>query len=375
MRLLAVFGGAVLLAAPITLSARTSDDQLAIERGQKSLIWLQNFDCPKIGLPMAIQGLETELQIEQVTNENWTYANGRLAALAEAFRAKQIIESEIAEAGGKASKSMRASFAALDDSIAATSARTASALTQWTLAHWVQISNLEEGIDLMGVSEHPLAPFAARGRDLASLADNFGGALNPIVQKYNMCLQSANSDIVSYNATQIRQAVTLAKRSDELDRVLRLVEIVPASGDAAVLATEIRSKQQAIQIAERDAEERRQAQANAALRFKLRTDAEAGKAVAARYVSAIADGNVVSAANLLDQNVSLISPQGNASGKEAVAGRMRNAANGEQVASMSPPQLDTNYRIFSVIRSNRGSGKMYFIVASGKITQIQLVQD
>ena len=324
---------------------------------------------------MTLQGLESDAEIEQVSQENWTYANGRLAALAEAVRARQVIEAEIAEAGNKASKSMRTSFAKLDDSIAATSARTASALTQWTLAHWVQISKLEEGIDLLDSAQHPLTSFVEKGRELTALADNFGGALNPIVSKYNVCLAAANADIASYNATQIRQAVTLAKRSGELDRVLTLVEIVPPSGEAAVLATEIRSKQQAIQIAERDAEERRQAQANAALRFQLRTNAEAGKVIASRYVNAISSGNVSTAVSLLDGNVSLISPQGNASGKDAVAGRMRNAANGEQVASMSTPQLDANYRIFSVVKSNRGSGKMYFIVTGGKITQIQLVQD
>lgn len=365
------------LLAPATLRATTSDDQAAIKRGQRALDWAQNYSCPAMGSPIVIAGLGSDAEVAAVSSENWAYANSRVAAMAEAVRARRIIEAEFAKDGTKPGSATKARFAELDDAIAATSARTASALTQWMLAQWVAMSKLDGNLALVGQSPHPLAPFVEKSRDLDQIVQGFGTALMPLRTKFRDCLAESQGALLEYNAAAIRAAADGAMTPGELDRILARIQIIePASGSAgAVLATDIRARKSAMEVAAAEAQERRRAAASAKLRARLQREAETGRVVAARYIAAINAGNIASAVGLLHDGVFLVSPQGNAQGRSTVAERMRKAASEGSGTRPQPPSVDSEYRIYSTISSNRGSGRIYFTVRGGLIEQIRLVQN
>lgn len=375
------FGQALLLAiAPLANTsaiARTPEDEAAIARGQKALAWAQSFACPDVGTPLSIPGLSTSAEIAQARSENWTYANGRLASMADAIGVRRVIEAEIAAQGGKPSRSMQESFATLDDAIAATSARTASALAQWMLASWVEMSKIDGGIDLVGGTAHPLASYANDGRKLNQLAQGFGGALAPMVEKYNRCLASIQASLIEYNSAQISAASEGARTPAAIDRIVAALEVIPSpSGSAGgQIVSDLKIRRDALALAEVEAEQRRRAAASAELRARLEREANIGRSIAARYVAAINSGDLNGAIALLHDNVRLVSPRDGATGKQAVAARMRDAAREDQGVRPQPPLVDSNYRVFSAMRSSRGSGKLYFSFLGGKIEQIRLVQD
>ncbi|WP_145201549.1 hypothetical protein [Sphingobium sp. B2] len=365
------------LLANTTVAARTQEDDAAIARGHQALAWAQAFACPDMGHPLSVAGLSTTDEISHARQENWAFANSRLASMAEAIRARRVIEAEIAAQGGKPSRSMQESFAALDDSIAATSARTTSALAQWMLASWVEMSRLDGGVDLVGGGPHPLAPYAADGRKLEELAQGFGGALTPLVEKYNRCLGLLQASLIEYNSAQIAAAAEAARTPAALDRIVTALEVTPSpSGSAGgQIIADLKTRRDALALAEAEAEQRRRAAASAELRARLEREASAGRAIAARYVAAINSGDLNGGIALLHDHVRLVSPRDSATGKQAVAARMRDAARDDQGVRPQPPQIDSNYQVFSTIRSTRGSGKMYFSFSGGKIEQIRLVQD
>lgn len=375
------FGQALLsvaiLMASTSAMGRTPEDEAAIARGQKALAWAQSFACPDLGNPLSVAGLSSPAEITQARQENWAYANGRLASMAEAIRARRVIEAEIAQQGGKPSRSMQESFATLDDAIAATSARTASALAQWMLASWVEMSKIDGGIDLVGGTSHPLAAYANDGRKLEQLAQGFGGALSPMVEKYNRCLSAMQASMIEYNSAQISAASQGARTPSAIDRIVAALEVVPSPSDSAggrILA-DLKVRRDALALAEAEAEQRRRAAASAEMRARLEREANVSRSIAARYVAAINSGDINAGIALLHDNVRLVSPRDGATGKQAVAARMRDAARDDQGVRPQPPQVDSNYQVYSAMRSSRGSGKLYFSFSGGKIEQIRLVQD
>ncbi len=357
--------------------AQGADDDAAIARGKQALEWAKGYSCPVLATPLSVSGLETAKDIARVRAENWNYASGRMQAMAEAISARRSIEAQVAVEGGKPSRSMQKSFEALDKSIAATSARTTSALAQWMLASWVEMSRLDAGIDLLGGGRHPLASYAADAQRLDQLAGAFGGALTPVVEKYRSCLAAMQGSLIEYNAAQINAAAGAARTPAALGRVLTSLEVVPSPLGTAggELVASLRARHEALLAAQAQAEQRRQASASAELRAKLQRDANAARAVVARYISAINSGDLSTGIALLHDQVRLVSPRDSATGKQAVAARMRGAASDDQGVRPGAPQIDGNYQIFAPIRSSRGSGKMYFTVTGGKIDQIRLVQD
>lgn len=372
---LILIGGSLI--ASSMLHAATPEDQAAIERGRKALDWAQNFACPVMGAPLNVAGLNTEAEIAAAADENWTYANSRLSAIAEAIRARRVIEAEFERNGTKPGNGTKARFAELDDAIAATSARTASALTQWMLAQWAAMSRLDGNLTLVGQAPHPLAPFAQRASELDKLSAGFGTTLTSLPAKFRRCLAEAQGALLDYNAAAIRASASGATTPAELDFLLSRIQIVePASGtDGAALVMDIRARKSAMQVAAAEVEERRRAAASAELRTRLQRDAETGRGIATRYINAINAGNISAAVGLLHNDVFLVSPQGNAHGKSAVAERMRKAASEGSSTRPQPPQVDGEYRIFSSISSDRGSGRIFFTVRNSLIEQIRLVQN
>jgi hypothetical protein len=375
---LAVAATASALASSPSAAAPNAADAAAIERGRQALTWIAGYQCPAPGQPISVPGVASSAEAQQVRQENWAFAQGRLAAIAEAARARQQIESEVEQAGGRPGRSMQKALAALDDAIAATSARAATALTQWSLATWVGMSRLDGDFDILGGGSHPLAPYEQDGEALETLAQSFGGALNPIVAKYRQCLSEMNSAIIEQNLPQIRAAadrrVSSAQMTELIDRLDRY-PVDPSSAGGAFLA-ELKGKRDSLAAAETARADAARAQADKATRDRLAADARRGQAIAAQYVNAIAAGRIDAAIGLLSDDVFLSSPQGNARGRQAVATRMRQAATeGAGASPMQAPQIDASFRVYSAVRGQRGSGKIYFTFQAGRISGISLVQD
>lgn len=381
MRLL--FGTALavsLICTDVTAAqtVQTAEHSAAIARGQAALEWIQNYRCPQLGNPLSVAGLASRADIDRVRNENWSFVNSLLGAMAQAIRARRLVEAEIAQAGGKPSRSMQKSFDELDGSIAASSARATTALAQWMLATWVDMSQAEGDFDVLNGGRNPLQPFIADGMALRALAQQFGGALSPVTAKYDACLAGMQGQVIEFNLPQIRAAADQRRTSQQMTQLLAMFDglDLPGDSDAAMLLAELRSKRDSLASAERRQAEMARAAADRATRDKLTAEAEAGRAVAARYVSAINGGRVDAAIALLDEDVFLASPQGNERGKQRVAQRMRKAqGEADGNSRMGTPEIDQSYRVFSRVQSSRGSGRIYFEFLRTRISRISLVQD
>lgn len=367
---------AALIAAPV--GATTPDDAAAIARGQQALAWVQKYACPALGTRLTVAGLATPADVKRVRDENWAFANTRLDAMAAAIRARRLVEAEIAQAGGTPSRSLQQSFEELDSAIAASSARATSALTQWALATWVAMSGVDGNFDVLNGGTNPLQPYIGDSAALRALAQRFGGAMAPVSAKFDQCLAAMQSDVIAFNLPQIRAAADQRRTSQQLAQLVAMFDGIPLAEDseAATLVADLRSRRDALASEERRQAELARAAADEAARSHLRAEAEAGRAVAARYIAAIAAGRIEAAVALLDDDVFLASPQGSERGKQRVAERMRRAQGQADGATRpSPPEIDEGYRVFSRVQSTRGSGRIFFEFLHGRITRISLVQN
>lgn len=368
---------AVLALMAIALPARAADpDQEAMQGAQDAIAWLEGFACPKANSPIEVAGLEDEAATLRVRDTTWEYAEGRIAAVRESLAARRQIEAELN--GSRPGSGLQRSMAGLDRAIAGSTARATSSLVKWTLATWVDMSRRDPAYAPMaGVQGYPLDNYVTDRAALATIVGQLGEASAPVLRKFDQCLGEMNAEIIEYNAAEIaaardkaQSAAAMARLVAELDRIA-----TPQEREGGRILADLRARQQALVVAEAEAEERHRAAASAALRAQLVQRANAGRAVASRYVALINAGNVEAAIGLLHPDVYLSSPQGNTQGRQAVAARMRDAAREGSGTRPEAPELDGEYRIFSRIRSDRGSGRIFFSVNAGKIEQIRLVQD
>lgn len=373
-RVLALGSAACL--ALISPAVAADPDQEAIDGAQRSIAWLDEYACPKANTPLEVAGLEDEGSIRRTRDTTWQFAQGRIAAVRESLQARRQIEAELN--GARPGSGLQRTMAGLDRAIAGTTARATSSLVKWSLATWVDMSRKDPAYSPMaGVQSYPLDKYIADRAQLASIVGQLGEAATPVLRKFDTCLGEMNAEIIEYNAAEISAARDKAQSASAMGRLVGELDRIatPQEREGGRILSDLRARQQALVVAETEAEERRRAAASAELRAQLVQRANAGKSIAARYVALINAGNVEGAIGLLHNDVYLSSPQGNTQGRQAVAARMRDAAREGSGTRPSTPELDGEYRIFSRIRSERGSGRIFFSVNAGKIEQIRLVQD
>ena len=124
------------------------------------------------------------------------------------------------------------------------------------------------------------------------------------------------------------------------------------------------------QLAEKDEEDERERELQEFA--MLQAQAERELQIAQRYVGHVKAGRTQSAINMLTSDIYLSSPNGNARGKDAVARRMREAADNSAGASMGNPTIGSNYSIYVRVSSSRGSGTMIFGFRNSLIASITL---
>lgn len=368
---------ALLTTLVAALPANAADpDQDAIQGAQRSIAWLEGYSCPKANTPIEVSGLEDDSAVRRTRETTWQYAQGRIAAVRESLDARRQIEAELN--GSRPGSGLQRTMAGLDRAIAGTTARATSSLVKWTLATWVDMSRRDPAYTPMaGVQSYPLDRYVSDRAQLATIVGQLGEASAPVLRKFDQCLGEMNAEIIEYNAAEIAAARDKAHSASAMGRLVTELDRIatPPEREGGKILSDLRARQQALVVAEGEAEERRRAAASAALRAQLVQRANAGRAVASRYVAMINAGNVEAAISLLHPDVYLSSPQGNTQGRQAVAARMRDAAREGSGTRPEAPELDGEYRIFSRIRSERGSGRIFFSVNAGKIEQIRLVQD
>lgn len=356
------------LAAMVCAQGASAND--GASKGAAALEWIQGFDCPVPGRALTIPGLETQADIDALKAENGNYIQSRRQALDLALRARNQVQSEI-QGKDRPGKRLQKAFDELDSKINDLGGHVTHSLAQMVMAGYVELSRTSLASPPSTNGEHPLRPFALYGADLAALARPYGPAAAAVPERWNDCVYAANeSYIEEFEAEIIADAEGAANASD----ITRIYDRwnLPGARDTSPILQQVRSIQMARAEEERREIERRRAERDAEARRMLQAQAERELQIAQRYVGHVKAGRTQSAINMLTSDIYLSSPNGNARGKDAVARRMREAADNSAGASMSNPTVGSNYIIYVRVSSSRGSGMMFFGFRDGLISSITL---
>ncbi|MEH6717103.1 hypothetical protein [Parasphingorhabdus flavimaris] len=346
------------------------------ERADQALSWIQTFECPELGAPLLLPRMQDSAQARQVKAENWQFVEGRERALQEAYRAKSVIDAEVARDGGKPGRRLRKAYAELDASIAETSSKSINALVQWALANWAETSHIKLDELYYPLTRHPLSNYKNDVARLAPLKSKFGNDVGIIEQRMNHCLADFNEQYILSRQEDIEEIVATAKKSSEIGGPLKFIEgyPLPPDSEAEALVLNAQTAYRSMVIDEQRQIELARARAQRDANDQLKAQSNRNLSIAIQYVRAINNGNLSGASGYLSSNVFLQSPNGNANGKNAVSRRMRSAAKEGNRASLAKPIMNQSLQIYSNITSNKGRGRMIFSFSGGKISRIKLIR-
>ncbi len=343
-------------------------------RGRAALTWLQEFECPQLGVPLHINGLETAEQVERLQNDNLNYVRSRREAVNLALRARRQVEREISQSNKRKGKKLQKAFDELDTKINNLGGDVAHVLSQWVMAGYVSISKTEPNTNPLTATSHPLTPFIQKGEVLRSEATPFGSGLLVIGDRWYHCLSEANAALLQIYEPEIMADVEAANSAAALDGVLRKLQVPGLDNNSPILA-QIRSIQLAMANEERREQERQRATRDAEARKILVAQAKREQAIAARYVNFLNANQINDAIKLLTGDV-ILRTQGSATvqGRQIVAQRMRSAASKGQQVKIGSPRVNGNNIIYVDISGGGRSGRMLFGFRDGLISNIRIVQ-
>lgn len=356
-----------LIAATLAQGASASE---GANKGTAALQWIEGFECPTPGRPLNVPGLETQTAINSLKSENRNYIQSRREALELALRARGQVQSEI-QGRNKPGRRLQKAFDDLDAKINDLGGHVTHSLAQMVMAGYVELAKASLSDPPPASGRHPLSQFTQYGSDLVALARPYGPAAMSVTERWNECVNAANNAYIEEFEAEIIADAEGTSNTSDIAGVYNRWLLQGARNDSPILQ-QVRSIQMARVEEERREIERRRAERDAEARRILQAQAERELQIAKRYVGHVKAGRTKSAINMLTSDIYLSSPNGNARGKDAVARRMREAADNSAGASMGNPTVGSNYSIYVRVSSSRGSGTMIFGFRNSLISSITL---
>ena len=358
-----------------------------ISEARASVAWLETYDCPKIGFPISVPGLESEAQILVQKRENLAFVNQTVSAITSARQQRAAALYEIRMSGNEPSRRTQEALSALDAGIRDRIASASTALVQWVLAEYVAISRIPAGFSSQDVNtRHPLS---GREQELQSLenaalslseSEDAHEFINPIPQAYRRCLGELQSNIAESQREYVEAALLAAQKSTDLDPIISRFEPISwtrlgidPSGILSELKAErdilYRIEQEAsraererlererLERAERErAEEERRREEE---RQRILQAAQANLPNAQQFVSGMRGANINLIDPVLASTVQMRSPNQSGrmqtrSGKSQVLSAFRNqfADPSASAPSITDPQINSSGTIVSTIRAS-----------------------
>lgn len=377
------------LAVAPALAELDTGELAAIEKAKTSLRWLENFSCPALGAPMSVRGMGSEAETAAQMETSWSFAQNALEGLRGPLSRRQTVLRS-----AKPGDNYDAELARMDEQFQVAVARASTALVNWSLANWVDLSRLEGRLDYPLVGPHPLQPYARRLGELNQLtgmAAKLPGNeyLTPIGGKFRQCLLALQSQFVQRNAGSIRGAVAAATQPAQLDAILQAYGPIDPQFSSGAVPQPIQEVRD--QVALLEDRQRRAAEAEAARQAKAQPggatrDAKAGRAggppaasapdlsaelkVAGAVVKALDNQAAGEALKYMHAEVVLSSPLGQARGKLEVSSALQKGFTSGRSGSIGQPYVSGS-QVVADVQSQRGSGRMLFGFKDGLVSSIQ----
>lgn len=385
------------LAAAVTLACVAADAATAaaspdVKKAQDSITWLQNFPCPAPGQAMTVAGLESDTQIETMRASNWEFSRQTQARIADVHAKRQLFLQQIAYRELKSKD--KTALAALDTDVENAVARIATALVNWNLANFVDISRTPAEFDYQSGRDHPLKEFVQQGAALRNYVSSFPALseretlLAPITTKFGACLASAQNKVIEKSAAVIQRGKSQATRAADIDLIVSRYVLIGDAQPPSPLVAELSATRQELarveQMAAEEREKERQAQIakeNAARAEEERKrlaqkveQATANLPAAKRFVMTLNSGQLPEAAKGMDDDISFSIPgMQTAYGKSAVLelmGKGTTASTGD----IQAPHVDSNGEIVSHGQGSRGPFQLYLSISGGLVTAMRIIR-
>lgn len=367
-------------------------DRAALDKAAASVRWMNEFNCPSLGLPPNVKGMQTETETRAQQESSWAFAQGRLDAL----RAP-LAQREAVLRNAKRTDNYDAELARLDAQLTATLARAGTALVNWSLANWIELAKVDASYPYPPQGAHPLDRFLqreARLREFVQAAGRLPGAadyLLPVAAKFRSCLLVMQNQIVERNADSIRIAMNATTRSADVAPIGRSYGVVEASfsgpgvvvpevitalqahGDVLKERERVAAEAEAKRLAElaRIEEAKRPAARPSPSAPEPKTDLQAQLRTASSLVQALVNRSVGDALRFMHADISLSSPLGRAQGKNQVSSALQQGFASGRGGNIGQPQISGGQVVASV-QSARGAGTMYFQFQDGLVSSLQI---
>lgn len=354
------------------------------KEAKESVAWLQNFSCPAAGSMMKVDGLKTQSEIDDAKRHNWAFVTKQISEIGRvsALRDKEVAKSQ--RLGTNIDRELKK----LDDKIKDGKAAMATALVQWTLADWVELSRVTAYYPANSNASHPLTQYKSRFSDLSELIKKAGNTgttrelLVPIGIKYKQCLVEVQNQIVNQNAPSILDATANSTNPADFGNVINKYAVIDASfgADTPAVIHELREKQKDLQdeanriAAEKAREAEKIRVAKEKERYeKALAEAEKNLPTAQAFVRTAKARNQSQMLGFLSSTVTLTSPRGTKSGKNQVAEALNQLMGSDKVGTISSPTI-SGTSLVSYISSDAGRLKLYFNFQGDKISSLRITQ-
>ncbi len=396
-----IFGAIVSLSPAAVAVVLTATDQAAVDKAAGSMKWVGAYQCPTLGLPVTVRGMQTEGEVAAQQQNSWNFAQGQAEALRQPLQQRQSVL-----ANAKPGDNFDAELARIDGQVEAAMARSGTALVNWALANWVEMAKVDSAFTMPATGPNPLKRFADRAQMLSAYATKVGrlpGAgqyVRPVTDKFDRCLIVAQNQVVEANADSIRAAMKTVRSPAEARAVASAYAVSTAGFQAAGIAapgvmSELDARVAALEEEERVATEtsaRELAKRQAEIAAKsgpaagtggalatggpatgpTATDDRTNLRIATTVVKALANRSTADAMKYLHADITMSSPLGSAHGKSEVQSALqRGFSSGNGAGSLGAPRIASG-QIVSAVQSARGSGTMFFGFRDGLVISMQI---
>lgn len=397
--------GAVLLAgalaqhAPARAQADPAD-RAALDKAAASLKWLEAFTCPSLGVPLGVRGMQSDEEVAAQQQSSWSFAQTTLEGLRGPLQKREAVLRT-----AKKGDNYEAELARVDAQLTAAMARVGTALVNWSLANWVELSKVEAAYPYPAAGPHPLERFLQRDKQLGELVNIAGRLpgneyLQSLAPKFHQCLLQSQNQVVERNADSIRSAANAMKSASEVAPIARSYGVVDASFAGPGVATPeviraLHAQGEVLKERERVAAEaeanrlaalERAEEARKAGRPALAGQPAAAKPggapalpanlqaqvkVAAALVQALLGKSINDALKHMHHDITMSSPLGTAQGKPQVASALQRGFSQGGSGSLGQPTV-IGGQVVASVQSARGNATMVFGFTDNLVSSLRI---